>query len=211
MDSLLAVRPAGADRSARQRGFTFAELLVWLAIASILALIAVPPLLRASSMHRMRMAASELASSMRLARAYAVRHSAKVGLRFDPDGEGKVTWTLYRDGDGDGVLSRDVADGTDPVVKTGRLRRLGAGARFGFPAGPPPRDPGDPSRRLDRLDDPLRFNRSDMASFGPLGTATPGTAYLTDGRELVAVRVTHVTGRVRILAYDPEAERWESR
>lgn len=62
---------------------------------------------------------------------------------------------------------------------------------------------------MDRLDDPIRFNQSDLASFGPLGTATPGTLYLTDRRSrLTAVRVTSRTGRVRVLRYDPGARTW---
>ena len=80
--------------------------------------------------------------------------------------------------------------------------------RIGFPPGPPPRHPGVPSRRLDPTD-PIRFNRSDMASFGPLGTATPGSIYLTDSvRRLMAVRVYHLSGKVTILTYDPEREVW---
>jgi prepilin-type N-terminal cleavage/methylation domain-containing protein len=193
-----------------EAGWTLIELVVALALAGLLAALAAPPLLRAVSANRMRLAASEVATSMQLARAYAVRHSARVGLRFDTRGAGKVTWTLYRDGDGDGVLAGDIAAGTDPMVREAQLQRLGAAARFGFPPGPAPRDPGDPRRRLDRLEDPIRFNRSDMASFDPLGTATPGTVYLTDGRELlVAVRVTSRTGRVRVLRYDRASETWE--
>lgn len=194
-----------------EAGWTLIELLVALAVVGLLAALAAPPLLRAAGETRMRLAASEVATSMRLARAYAVRHGARVGLRFDTRGAGKVTWTLYRDGDGDGVRADDIAAGRDPVVREAPLQRLGAGARFGFPPGRAPRDPGNPRRRLDRLDDPIRFNRSDMASFDPLGTATPGTVYLTDGREiLVAVRVTDRTGRVRTMIYDYGSEVWES-
>ena len=122
-----------------------------------------------------------------------------------------MQWALYRDGDGDGVRSDDITAGTDPrVTPLRRLAHLGAGVRLGFPPDVVPRDPGDPRRRLDRLDDPIRFNRSDIASFDPLGTATPGTLYLTDGRrELLAVRVTSRTGRVRVLRYDAGAERWQ--
>ena len=40
----------------------------------------------------------------------------------------------------------------------------------------------DPPGRFRRRTDPLRFNSSDLASFGPLGTSTPGSLYLTDGR-----------------------------
>ena len=193
-----------------EHGWTLIELLVTLAVLGLLAALAAPPLLRAASAGRMRLAASEIATSMHMARTWAIRHHARVGLRFDPGAAGGASWTLYRDGDGDGVLAADIADGTDPVVRAAPLRRLGAAARFGFPPGPPPRDPGDPRRRLDRLDDPIRFNRSDMVSFDPLGTATPGTVYLTDGRELlVAVRVTGRTGRIRALRYDAAAEVWE--
>ena len=193
-----------------EAGWTLVELLVSLAVIGLLAALSAPPLLRAASENRMRLAASEIASSLHMARAYAVRHSARVGLRFDTGGDGKVTWALYRDGDGDGVLARDVADGTDPLVREAGFRRLGNAVRFGFPPGPAPRDPGDRRRRLNRLDDPIRFNRSDTASFDPLGTATPGTVYLTDGREhLVAVRVTNKTGKIRALRYDYATESWE--
>ena len=124
-----------------------------------------------------------------------------------PTADGGVEWSLYRDGDGDGVLSQDIESGVDPRVGPARqLAHLGRQVRFGFPPGPPPRDPGDPRRRLDRLDDPIRFNRSDLASFDPLGGATPGSIYLTDGRhQLAAVRVLGVTGRVRVLVYDAGA------
>lgn len=80
--------------------------------------------------------------------------------------------------------------------------------RIGLPARPV-RDPGDPSRFLDRIDDPIRFNSSDLASFGPLGTATPGSVYLTDGgSHLAVVRVLGTTGRVRLLQYDFVSEIW---
>jgi hypothetical protein len=81
--------------------------------------------------------------------------------------------------------------------------------RFGFPPGRPPRDPADPRRRLDRLDDPIRFNRSDIASFGPLTGSTPGSVFVTDGaRHLAVVRVASATARARILRYEPEGETW---
>ena len=81
--------------------------------------------------------------------------------------------------------------------------------RFGFPPGRAPRDPGNPRRRLDRLDDPIRFNSSDIASFSHLGTSTPGSVYVTDGeRCLSAARVFGITGKVSVLAYDTARESW---
>ncbi|MES1211289.1 MAG: hypothetical protein ABUL63_03035, partial [Acidobacteriota bacterium] len=57
--------------------------------------------------------------------------------------------------------------------------------------------------------DPIRFNSSDLASFGPLGTSTPGSLYLTDSQKrLMAVRVYGRTGKVKVIAYDFDAEVW---
>lgn len=157
------------------------------------------------------MAAHEIGVLLRQARSLAVRENMKVALKFHVDDDGRTLASLYRDGDGDGVLTRDIRKGTDPALGPPReLAHLGAHVRFGFPPGPAPPDPGDPRRRLDRLDDPIRFNRSDMASFGPLGTSTPGSVYLTDGVEnLAAVRLFGRTGKVEVLVYDPETGRWQ--
>ena len=182
-----------------------------LAIASLLFSWSVPGLLSMSRRVRVELAANEISALMRLARSMAVRHNLNVALKFHLGSKGRILYSLYRDGDGDGVLSRDIASGADPSLGPPReLAHMGAHVRFGFPEGPPPRDPGDPRRRLDRLDDPIRFNRSDMASFGPLGTSTPGSVYLTDGsRHLVAVRVFGRTGKVEVLRYDVETQLWE--
>jgi hypothetical protein len=64
----------------------------------------------------------------------------------------------------------------------------------GLSAPPPAHGPLDDS-------DPIRFGRSDMVSFSPLGTATPGTFYLAGGGMQAAVRVTGGTARVRILLW----------
>lgn len=191
-------------------GYTLLELLVVVAISGLVLLIAIPPLARAGAGAGVRLAAGEIQSTFRLARAYAVRESARVGVRFETAADGAVSWALYRDGDGDGVRGDDIAAGDDPqVAPRRRLAHFGRVVRLGFPPGRPPRDPGDPRRRLDRLDDPIRFNRSDIASFSPLEGATPGTVYITDGAgRLAAVRVLGTSGRVRVLTYTTVDETW---
>jgi hypothetical protein len=55
----------------------------------------------------------------------------------------------------------------------------------------------------------VRFNASDLAAFGPIGTSTPGSVYLTDGADrLMAVRVFGRTGKVKVIVYDFAAEVW---
>jgi hypothetical protein len=195
----------------RSRGFQLAQTAVALAVLGAALVVVTPPLLHWSSALRLRLAASELSSALRLARMLALQTSGNVGLKLRPRETGRVGFTVHRDGDGDGVRSNDIADGTDPQIGPERqLQHVGAHVRFGFPPGPAPRDPGDPSRRLERLEDPIRFNNSDIAAFSSLGQATPGSLYLTDGAAgLVVVRVVGRTGRVRVMVYDAGDERWD--
>ena len=193
----------------RAAGFNLIEMVVALGMMALLIALGTPPLLEATARNRVRLAAGEIVGVLYEARSYALRHGAHVAVKFRTD-PGGLAWSLYRDGDGDGVLNKDIESGVDPQVGPARLlAHLGRQVRAGFPPGPAPRDPGDPRRRLDRLTDPIRFNRSDLASFDPLGGATPGSIYLTDSRShLAVVRVLGVTGRIRVLVYDPGREAW---
>lgn len=195
---------------AKTSGFTFIELLVTLTLLSVLALVALPAIHSATAKHRLALAAQEVVSAMRTARFHAIRKSANVALKFHT-GTGAVSFALYADGDGDGVLSRDIRAGVDPLIGSPKqVTSVGRGVRIGFPPGPLPRDPSNPRRRL-AVGDAVRFNQSDLASFSPLGGATPGSVYLTDSRRQVAVvRVLSGTGRVRVLYYDPDRQSWHS-
>ena len=191
-------------------GFTLVGLLVTLAVVVIVASLGLPELFRASAQARLDLGAAEIASTLRLARIYALRHGANVALKFRTDADGSVFYAIYRDGDGDGVRTQDLERGIDPQVEPWRrLTHLGRGAGFGFPPGPLPPDPGSGRPIGGSRHDPIRFNRSDLASFSPGGGATPGSVYLTDGgRGLVVVRVTNLSGRVRSFRWDPGARLW---
>ncbi len=195
-------------------GFTLIELLIATAVLALLATLAAPPLRHQISQHRVRLAASEVASAFWIARAGAVRHGVAIAVRFEvdqatPDGVPSA-FSLYADGDGDGVRTADLSAGTDPRIRRPtRLLHVGSGVRFGIPEDLEPRG-FTGSDRLDRLDDPVRFGSSDLASFGPLGTASPGTVFVTDGYHLFAVRVYNRTGKIRILRYAREREEWKA-
>jgi prepilin-type N-terminal cleavage/methylation domain-containing protein len=190
------------------RGFTLLELLVVLAVFSIVMTLGVPAILDATARMRVDMAATETATALRLARMTAVRSRTYVAVRFEHAGN-TLTWAIYGDGDGDGVRARDIESGTDPELQAPQpIRRVGASVHLGFPPGVAPRDPSGHGR-LDRLDDPIRFNRSDMASFSAIGASTPGSLYFTDGkRHLAVVRVFGRSGKVKVMAYDPDTETW---
>ncbi len=193
----------------RNQGFQLIELLLVLALAGLTAGFAIPAFVRLSTRFELELASAEVVSALRLARASAVTEGVKVGVKFREQESGLFTFTLYRDGDGDGVLTRDIESEIDPPVGPPRqLHHMGRRIRLGFPLGPAPRDPGNPRRRLPP--DPIRFNRSDLASFGPLGGSTAGSIYLTDGLGLLsAIRVFGRTGKVKVLYYDVETEIWD--
>ena len=180
-----------------------------LAVLSIFVSAVLPALFRSTARLRLSLAAREVAGVLRVARLYAVRYNAKVAVKFTTGSDGMVTFSLFRDGDDDGVRNRDIDAGTDlRLTAPRRLAHLGSAIRFDFPVGVPPRHPST-GRPMARLDDPIRFNRSDLASFSPMGAATPGSVYISDQRSnLIVVRVTSRTGRVRLLRYDYETEVW---
>ena len=191
-------------------GATLLELLVVLAIMAVLAAASAPSFLRLSRSLRLSMAANELVGVLRLARSSAIQNSCNIGVKFRVDNRGRVGFALYRDGDGDGVRTGDIESGVDPEVAANRtLAHLGGHVRFGFPAGVVPRDPSNPGRKLERLEAPIRFNRSDIAAFNSLGGSTPGSLYITDGRKLLVVRLFGRTGKVKIMRYDEGAATWE--
>jgi hypothetical protein len=198
-------------RRSAAAGFQLVELVVATALFGIAALVAAPAVSRFATGLELRLAADELTAVCREARAFAIRHADKVAVKFRTAEDGTVSWGLYRDGDGDGVRTEDIEDGVDPLAAPVRtLEHFGRRVRFGFPPGRAPRDPGSPRRRLTGLDDPIRFNRSDLASFAPVDGSTPGSLYLTDGvHGLIVVRVDPRVGRVHVLRWDARRDRWE--
>ena len=191
------------------QGFTVLEMIAVLAVIALVASLGVPPVLDFGGDVRLRLAAQEVAGTLRLARSEAIRRGVHVAVKFQPAPDGRTTYRLYRDGDGDGVQNRDIDRGLDRAVTLPRpFEVLGGRMRFGFPAGRKVRDPGAPRAWLP-LNDPIRFNQSDLASYGPLGTSTPGSLYVTDGSSrLMAVRVYGRTGKVKIISYDFDDEVW---
>jgi prepilin-type N-terminal cleavage/methylation domain-containing protein len=189
-----------------ERGHTLLEMLVVMGILGTLAAVGVPALRAATTQAQIVGAADKFQADFLLARSIAVRSGCQTAIRFELQ-DGLWYVSSYSDGNGDGVRSEDIRSGRDQRI--GGPRRLDPGAsdvRIGINPGVPEPPPG---RGLLSVSDPIRFGRSNMVSFSPLGTATPGTFYLAAPGVQAAVRVVPGSARVRLLFW--RGGTWEER
>lgn len=194
----------------RSAGFSLAELLVVLAIVATIVCVSIPSMQTMRRRDAVRAAARRMETVIRFVRSRAiVRHAnSAVKFRHDPDG---WVWLVYDDGDGDGVRNNDIRRGVDPLVR-GPEVLLDPDGPVAIALPPfPIRDP-DSSRRLGPKAKAVRFNRSSLCSFSPIGGGTSGSVFMTDGSEMVAaIRVLGTSGRVRIQWLDVRTGRWSNR
>jgi hypothetical protein len=155
----------------------------------------IPLLLSGLDRARARAAARYLAARMALVRTEAVLRSTSMALRFQNTATG-VTIAVYMDGNGNGVRTREIDSRVDPLVEAAvRLDELFPGVLIAV---------------TDIYDGPaVDLGGSDLLSFSPAGTATSGTISVRgrDGSQF-GLRVFGVTGRVRLLRFDPVLRQW---
>ena len=190
----------------RERGFSLVEALVVCGIVLTMAAVATPPFRALFADAHLMGAGQQFRSQFRLAYSTAVRTGAYTAIRFERRDDGTYWYAVYSDGNANGVLSADIRAGWDrllsgPFPLTGGAPGVWVGINPGVPAPPP--DRGMLSG------DPIRFGRSDLLSFSPLGTATPGTFYLAGDVAQAAVRVTGGSARVRLMIW--RGGKWRER
>jgi len=188
-------------------GFSLPEVLVAVTLLGIMVGVSVPLVVQAVARERLRTAGLEMATTLRALRQKAVTRRESVGLKFVRGEEG-WTYSLYQDGNSNGIRSADIRSGRDPFLYGPRHPGQGReGIRFGLPTAPIPRIP--PSRGvISDPGDPIKLGRSDILSFSPGGSTSSGTLYLTDGREALGIVVYGPTGRVRVFRYDSREKIW---
>jgi hypothetical protein len=189
------------------RGFSSLELGVVLALGAALVTATAAGAFQLQASLAIRSAAAEVAAAFFRARTYALTRGVTVALKFRNDG-GRYEWSLYRDGNGNGVRTSEIASGVDRSLGFA-IPWLRGDVRPGILRDSPVPDPATPGRQLDRLDDPIRFNNSDLCSFSPVGESTPGSIYLWDGRDRMAVvRVFGRTAKIHTLYYLRGEKSW---
>jgi len=188
------------------QGFTFAELLLALGVASVLSAAAAPQLLAGLDEWRTRGAVRYLSSRLHRARMEAAIRNVDTAVRFVAAGSTVEYFTVV-DGNRNGVRAADLQSGVDRVIDhRERLADKFAGVDFGALPGLPSVDPSGIAPGTD----PIRLGSSDMVIFTPLGSSSPGSLYVRGrGRVQYVLRMFAETGRIRILRYYPGTREWK--
>ena len=193
----------------RENGTTLIEIIVVIAIIGIIALCAMPAFAAYRRQASVIAAGNEMRSLLRAVRSRAIARGRNAGVKFVKSGN-NWTYTLYDDGNGNGIYNADINKGIDrryfgpalvmPQFQTAAIALL-------------PKTVRDPDgAKLLPTDPALQFGTSTICSFSPVGSSTSGTIYISDGIDnLYAVRVYGASGKVRMLRYNAGLQKWEER
>jgi len=189
-----------------ERGYTLIDTVVTAALCTVLAGLAVPVIGGTLARERTIIGTQYLAGQMQRARLEALKRARAVAVRVELVGD-RTQLRLFVDGDGDGVLQRDVDLGIDPPLTPSEFlddRSRDVSLRINQSI----TDPGG-GGELTPGEDPLRIGATSLLSFSPLGGATAGTLYVAARRgPQMAIRVFGGTGRIRIMTFDAQARQW---
>jgi type II secretory pathway pseudopilin PulG len=188
-----------------ESGAALIDLVVTSALMVVMAAVAIPTLQATRQRDAARMASRFLAQRLQMLRIEAVRRNRNVALRFDPDDPGRIS--TYVDGDGDGVLERDIEVDVDTIViAESRLSDYFGAVSLRVAATVPA---PDGIGTVLAGSDPVRIGNTNLLSFSPLGSATSGTIYLAaQSGPQMCVRILGTTGRVRVMWFDAASGTW---
>ena len=188
------------------RGMALVDVLAATGLSLVMAGMAVPVVGGTLERERTLVGAHCLAAAVQRARLEALKRSAVVAVRLQ-ELDGRTSVQLFADGNGNGVLQRDIDRHFDPALTMAEwLDEHASGVSLQI--NQTIADVGG-GGELAPGDDPVRMGNSSLVSFSPLGSATSGTLYVAARRgPQMAIRVYGATGRVRVLTFDAQARQW---
>jgi len=188
------------------RGVALVDIVAALALSLTMAAMAAPVVGGTLDREHTIVGAQHLAGQLQRARMESLKRSAAVAVRLELVGD-RATARLYVDGNGNGVVQRDIDRGTD--LPLAGVEWLDAHARdVSLRINQTVTDAGG-SGSLEPGSDPLRIGRTALVTFSPLGSSSSGTLYVAAHRgPQMAIRVYGASGRVRVLMFDARTRQW---
>ena len=185
-------------------GYSLLEIVFVVSLAATTTAAAVPQVLTGVDEYRAAGAARYLAGRMQRTRMEAIVRSTEVAMQFSL-ATNSYSYAVYVDGNGNGVLTRDIDRGVDQMLgATEHLTDNFRGVDFGAIPGLPPVDSGGTPPGTD----PIRLGSGSYASFSANGTSSSGSLYIRGARNIqYVIRIFGETGRVRVLKFDSRAQK----
>jgi len=188
------------------RGTALIDVLAAVGLSAVLVAMAVPVVGGTLDREHVITGTHALAATVQRARLEALKRASAVAVRIELL-DGRAAVQLFADGNGNGVLQRDIDRRVDPPLAGmewldahGRDVSIRINQPITDVAGAAVLNPGD---------DPLRIGNTTLVSFSPLGSSTSGTVYVAARRgPQMAIRIYGATGRVRVLMFDAQARQW---
>ena len=183
---------------------TLAEVVTVLGVFGTVAATTMP-ILAGLDESRVAGAARYMSSRLAESRMDAVARSREVAIRFKRV-NGRYSFTVYVDGNHNGVLTRDIQRGIDkPTRGPEQISDNFTNVDFGVQPSIPAIDPADDPPGTD----PIHLGAGSSVSFSSLGSSTSGTIYLTGrGGAQYAVRVFGVTAKIRVYRFNRLTGKW---
>ena len=194
------------SRFGAARGAAVIDIVVSAALCVVMAAVAVPVIGGTLDRERTIVGTRYLAGQLQRARLESLRRARAVAVRLMVNGD-RTELRLFEDGNGNGVLQRDIDRGVDtPLTPPGFLDdhardvSLRINQAISDIAG---------GAAVEAGGDPLRIGNTSLVTFSPLGSSTSGTIYVAahQGPQM-AIRVFGATGRVRVLMFDARTRLW---
>ena len=182
------------------RGAVLLDTVVASALCVTVTAVAIPAIGGSLDRERTIVGAQYLGGQLQRARLASLTRARAVAVRLEIIGP-RAALQLFADGNGNGVLQRDIDRGIDEAL-TPREFLDDRSRHISLRINQPIVDVGG-GTQLDPGDDPLRIGNTSILAFSPLGSATGGTLYVAAPRgPQMAIRVFGATGRIRILTFD---------
>jgi hypothetical protein len=191
----------------RERGATLNEIIISLAVASVVTAVGLPKLVKIVPNYRLTSTARSLVVHIHRAKLKAVQQGSIYYFDFDLDGDGNLeSGGCFLWGDRNGNRRKELLEKSDMVMDFGTLANVHL-QPYSRKLGGPKRGPNN--TKIDAGGgDGVSFSQNRI-KFNPNGTCSTGTIYLhnSNGRSLaIRLRFNGLTQLWR--HYNGEWERW---
>lgn len=187
-------------------GYALIDIVVAVALCVILSAIAVPVVGGTLEREHTIVGTQVLIGQLQRARIEALHRGRSVAVRLEVVDD-RTQLQLYVDGNGNGVLQKDIDRGIDPALAP-RSWLDDDAPGVALRVNQAIRDISG-SATIEAGADPLRIGNTSLLVFSPLGSSTSGTLYVAAHRgPQMAIRVFGATGRVRVLMFDTPTQQW---